>query len=318
MNRVETSSTRERKTERTSSRRDARGASRFQFRRVGGFAYVALLALVFGRDVYSLAVHSLGNPLHSHVVLIPFISAYLIYIERSKLPREYRSSYVTAIVVGLLGVGVLVAARFSKAGNSIGDNDYLSSIALSLLLLLIAGGFLFLGSRWMKATAFPVAFLCFAIPLPDGAAEFLETASKIGSADVADLFFTLTGTTFARDRFIFQLPNIAIEVAQECSGIRSSWVLLITSVLASYLFLNSPWRRAALVLAVIPLGLLRNGFRILVIGLLCVHVGPEMIDSPIHHSGGPIFFVLSLIPLFLLLHWLRNGDARQKIGRNAN
>jgi len=59
---------------------------------------------------------------------------------------------------------------------------------------------------------------------------------------------------------------------------------------------------------VIPLGIVRNAFRILVIGLLCVHVGPHMIDSLIHRRGGPFFFVLSLVPLFLLLWWLRRRE----------
>ena len=111
---------------------------------------------------------------------------------------------------------------------------------------------------------------------------------------------------------VFQLPGIVIEVAQECSGIRSSWVLFITSVLASYLFLKSPWRRFILVAFVIPLGIVRNGFRILVIGLLCVHLGPQMIHSIIHKQGGPLFFALSLIPLFLLLWWLRRGESREQ------
>jgi exosortase/archaeosortase family protein len=97
-------------------------------------------------------------------------------------------------------------------------------------------------------------------------------------------------------------------VAQECSGIRASWVLFITSVVAAYLLLRSPWRRVALLVAVIPLAMLRNGFRILVIGLLCVHVGPHMIHSVIHQNGGPLFFALSLVPLFLLLWWLRKGE----------
>ena len=105
----------------------------------------------------------------------------------------------------------------------------------------------------------------------------------------------------------FNCPELSIEVAQECSGIRSSWVLFITSVLASYLFLKSPWRRAVLIAFVVPLAILRNGFRILVIGLLCVHAGPQMINSMIHKQGGPLFFALSLIPLFLLLWWLRSG-----------
>jgi exosortase/archaeosortase family protein len=82
------------------------------------------------------------------------------------------------------------------------------------------------------------------------------------------------------------------------------------------MFLRSPWRRAVLVLFVIPLGILRNGFRILVIGLLCVNIGPQMIDCPIHHRGGPIFFALSLIPLFLLLWWLRRSE-RQRCPEHA-
>jgi len=73
-----------------------------------------------------------------------------------------------------------------------------------------------------------------------------------------------------------------------------------------------------LVAVVIPLGILRNGFRIFVIGALCVHFGPQMINSPIHRRGGPLFFALSLIPLFLLLWWLRRGDTACVPGLGSN
>ena len=82
----------------------------------------------------------------------------------------------------------------------------------------------------------------------------------------------------------------------------------ITSLLAAHLFLRTTWKRLLLVCFVIPLGLVRNGFRVWVIGSLCVHFGPQMIDSPFHRQGGPVFFVLSLIPLFLLAAWLRRHE----------
>src|SRR5207249_11958849 len=135
---------------------------------------------------------------------------------------------------------------------------------------------LFLGSKWMTEAAFPVAFLIFMVPLPDGAVNWLETASVLGSADVAALFFKMTGTPLLRDGTLFALPGIVLRVAQECSGIHSSWVLFITSLLASHLFLESPWRRIVLVAFVIPLAIVRNGFRILVFGLLCVHLGAQL------------------------------------------
>src|SRR5467141_474838 len=170
-------------------------------------------------------------------------------------------------------------------------------MALSFVCFVGAGGFFFLGRKWMTAAAFPFAFLIFMVPMPDRVADFLETASKLASTEAASMFFNISGTPVLRDGTLFHLPNITIEVAQECSGIRSSWVLFITGILAANLFLKTRWRRFALVAFVIPLGILRNGFRILVIGLLCVNVGPQMIHSLIHRRGGPAFFMLSLIPL---------------------
>jgi len=187
-------------------------------------------------------------------------------------------------------------------------NDGLALMTFAYVCFLAAGGFLFLGANWMAAAAFPVAFLIFMVPLPDAAVNWLETISVLASADVSAAFFRMTGTPILRDGTLFALPTIVIRVAQECSGIRSSWVLCITSLIAANLFLESGWRRAVLVLFVLPLAIVRNAFRILVIGLLCVHVGPHMIDSVIHSRGGPLFFALSLIPLSLLLYGLRRGE----------
>jgi len=69
----------------------------------------------------------------------------------------------------------------------------------------------------------------------------------------------------------------------------------------------------ALIVAVIPLGILRNGFRIMVIGWLCVRFGPGMINTPIHHQGGPLFFALSLIPFGVLLWLLRRREPAARV-----
>src|SRR5207248_5096964 len=191
---------------------------------------------------------------------------------------------------------------------ALGQNDHMTLIVLSFVCFVIAGVFLFLGSRWARSVMFPLFFLAFMIPLPEAAVDSLENASKEASAEVANWLFLISGTPALRTGTVFQLPGISIMVAKECSGIRSSLVLVITSLLAANMFLRTTWRRALLVGAVIPLGLVRNGLRILVISLLCVHIGPEMINSPIHRRGGPIFFVASLIPLFVVLWWLRQRE----------
>lgn len=279
-------------------------------RLAGLVAFGVLLCVGFWSQLYALIRYTAENSLHSHVLLVPFISGYLIYLQRSVLPKTYRCSPVLGAMMLALGAAAFGVASQMRAGLSPGD--YLSFMAFSFATLFIAGALLFLGRVWVCAVLFPVAFLYFIVPLPDAAIHWMETMLKLGSAEAAGWFFGLSGTPFLRDGVVIQLPNITLEVAQECSGIRSSWVLFITSLVASYLLLKSPWRRGVLLAVVIPLAILRNGFRILVIGLLCVHRGPQMIHSFLHESGGPIFFALSLLPLFLLLWWLRKSEGRKE------
>jgi exosortase C (VPDSG-CTERM-specific) len=272
---------------------------------IGWCIYLVILCGAFALPLREFVAYAAHSDVHSFVLLIPFVTAYLIYIRWQHLSRELSSAWGYALLLAAVGTGALFASRHF---TELGQNDYMTLIALTFFCFVIAGTFLFLGSKWAHSAMFPLFFLAFMIPLPEAAVDSLENASKVASAEVANWLFLLTGTPFLRSGTDFQLPGISITVAKECSGIRSSLVLLITSVLAANMFLRTTWRRALLVFTVIPLGLLRNGVRILTISLLCVHIGPQMINSVIHRRGGPFFFAASLIPLFFLLWWLRRAE----------
>ena len=124
--------------------------------------------------------------------------------------------------------------------------------------------------------------------------------------------FVATGMPSIRDGLVFRLPGLTIEVAQECSGFRSTLVLFIVSVLAARMFLLTGWKRALLVLSIIPLGLARNAFRIWTLATLSIEVDPTIMDSALHHRGGPVFFLLSLIPLNLLLWGLYRSERSRR------
>jgi exosortase C (VPDSG-CTERM-specific) len=279
----------------------------------GGACFVIVLLAAFGQPLLGLANYAAHSSLHSYILLIPFVSGYLLYLRRDQLPKKRVADLPFGIVLLTCGLGVFLFTHWlAFAERAPTDNYYFVLLTISFLCCLAAGGFFFFGRHWMRAAAFPLAYLIFMVPMPDAMADALESASKYASAEVANVLFQLSGTPILRAGRVFQLPNITIEVAQECSGIRSSWVLLMTSILAANLFLKTSWRRIVIVAFIIPLGILRNGFRILVIGLLCVNAGPQMIHSPIHTRGGPVFFVLSLIPLLLLLWWLRKSEIRAR------
>lgn len=277
-----------------------------------GWVYLALLSAAFCKPLYALAIHALDDGLYSYILLVPFVSLYLLGLRRERLPRVFVPALGWVVASMAMGLLALAAGLGWVSLWRLGPDEALCCLIFAYLCLLCAGGFWFLGLAWMSAAAFPAAFLLFMIPLPERTVVWLEGASQAASADAASQFFDFSGTPYLRQDYIFRLPNIVIEVARECSGIRSSLILFITSILAADLLLRTAWRRALLVAFVIPLGVLRNGFRIWTIAQLCVYVGPHMIDSPIHRRGGPLFFALSLVPLLLLIWWLRRGEALRK------
>jgi exosortase C (VPDSG-CTERM-specific) len=261
------------------------------------------LALAFAKPLWDLMQFARHSEFHSYILLIPIISLYLVWLKRGSLPIRSRPARKTASV--FLAAGVLVLLTywlFLRSHLRLTEDDYLAVMMISFLLFFCGICSLFLGKENFRALAFPLALLIFMVPIPAFAMPSIDTFLQNGSAAAAAGFFSLAGTPYLRNELTFQLPGITpIQVARECSGIQSSMVLLITGLVAGYLFLRRPRNRVILALLMIPLGLLRNGFRVFTLGELCVHVGPQMIDSPIHHRGGPIFFALSLIVLFILL-----------------
>jgi exosortase C (VPDSG-CTERM-specific) len=257
-------------------------------------------------DLVRLAVHT---ELYSHLFLIPVISLYLVSLKARELPARLTTDWLPALLAGAGGLLVLgLYAWLTSRGWEPERVDMLARSMAAYLAFATAGAFLFLGTGVLRVIAFPWAFLIFLIPFPKAVEDGLEFFFQHTSAEAANLLFAATGLPVLRDGLMFRIPGITIVVAQECSGIRSSLVLFLTSLVAGQMFLSSPWRRAILSLAVIPLGIVRNGFRILTISWLCAEKGPEMIDSPIHRQGGPLFFALSLVPFFACLLILKKLD----------
>lgn len=277
-------------------------------------AFSGILILLFSPILFRLFQYAAGENIHSHILLIPFICGYLIWQMRENLPMPRRGSLPGAAIpaaFGLLTFAGFWILRASDGPHAVGDS--LSCAAFSFVCLFLSGVLFLLGPAFARAAAFPLGFLFFMTPLPEALLNTLEIASQTASAEVFSWMIWLTGTPYLRDGQQFAMPGLSLVIAQECSGIRSSYVLFLTGLLAGHMFLNSTWKKLFLAFFVIPLGVIRNGFRVLTLSLLTIHWDPGVIDSPLHHRGGPIFFALSLIPFFLLLVWLRKNETKAQI-----
>lgn len=274
-------------------------------------ASLGALTVVFCWPLACWVKFALRSELYSYVLLIPPICLYLAW-EQGKAIHP-NSAPARPLGVIFLAAGTALAGAFSLAvfsGLHFEQQDFLACMILAFVFGVIGLCGFFLSRHALRSLAFPLGLLGFMAPFPLFMERAINAALQHGSAAVALSTFRLLGTPVYYTNLVFKLPGILIEVAPECSGIRSSLVLLITSLLAGFFFLRSPWKCAILAAAALPLALLRNGLRIVTIGELCVRVGPEMIDSSIHRRGGPLFFALSLLPLSALLWWFWRSDRR--------
>ena len=289
------------------------GAHRARFR--GFLIFASIIILAFLAPLINLVKFVSGDRGYQHVLLIPFISIYLIRENRSKLSGSNKTSLFPAIAFACVGaavIGFILSGVTPRLGA-----DYCALIALSFWSFILAGAFFFFGAETLRQIVFPLAFLVFAIPVPNFIVHGTEILLQHASAEASAWMMSAINLPYfrAENGLEFKLPGIPIRVAEECSGFNSSFVLFIVSLLGGYLFLTSPWRRAFLTIAVIPLAIIRNGFRITTIASLCTYQGPHMIDSPIHHRGGPLFFALSLIPFLGLVWWLRRSERKTRLKR---
>lgn len=255
-----------------------------------------ILIAAFSITLVDLAGYCLREDLFSYILLIPFVTGFLISCCRDNL--EMRHTPATGVAAGL---GALAALFLTWSFFHAEPVGVLALRTLAFVFGWIAIAVWALGGRFMRGLAFPAGFLLFMTPLPPALVDLIEHGLQHASAEVSAWFFPLADIPFFRTGLSFQLPNLTLEVAPECSGIRSTLVLFITSLVAGKLLIEKPWQRGMLALLVIPLGIFRNAFRIVTLGWLCTHYGPDMIHSPIHHRGGPVFFALSLLPLLAML-----------------
>ena len=154
-----------------------------------------LLTPLFIEPLTRLMLYAAHSDVHPHVLLVPPVAACLLYVQRRPLSAGCRSSILRTPTV----TGIALAALAAGIGwrGSVSLNKELALMAFAFVSFVAAGGFLFLGSKWMAATTFPVTFLIFMVPVPDAARLWLERASALASADADALPFSMAGTVRA-------------------------------------------------------------------------------------------------------------------------
>lgn len=283
--------------------------------------FIVLAILVYLKPLVELGRLSFKSELYSHVVLIPIISIFFVIMERDRIFSKHERSFALCATLFTTGLVLYLFAYLFKGNLS--QNDRLT-LCLTGFVLSVIGGFVgFFGIGAAKGACFPLLFLFFLIPIPQFLLDRVITFLQVGSAHAVQRAFDVVDLPYIRDGMVFEVPGLAVEVAKECSGIRSSLALIITSTLAGHIFLRKGWSILILILSVIPIAIIKNVFRITTITLLSVYVDKSWItDSWLHSSGGIVFFLLAIClltpELVLLYHFEKKKVAASSTTSKAH
>lgn len=264
-----------------------------------------MVCLLFWKPLHILARYALTSSDASHILVIPAIIVWLWWTERPRIESRVALELKPALFFAV-PAAALAALSFPKLGA---PPDWpLAGMVTALILFFFTGFVAILGLAVARKSWFPFAFAAFAIPLPQSLLDRVVTLLQWGSAAVTGFVFDLTGLPVLREGLIFRMPSFSIEVASECSGIRSSIALLILAVLIVHFSFARFWKKTVFVLAGLLMMLIKNGVRIATLTILAQYVNRSFLFGRLHHEGGVVFFLLGLALLAPLYWFLRRGE----------
>jgi exosortase len=259
-----------------------------------------LSAIVFRRALWTVLGSSLDVDKYSHILLVAPVSAALLYPARKKVLAQASYSKVGGFLLLLL---LAAFAYASTQSGAFSESGYLSLSFLFFVAWCLAAFVCCYGVAAFRAAPFPLLFSLLMVPLPDWVLERTIAALQNGSADATCLLLQLAHIPYVRNGVVLDLPKVSIYIAEECSGIRSSMVLLLSTLVLGHLYLKQGWTQALLVLAAFPLTVARNGLRIFVLSTLGMYVDPSFLSGRLHRDGGFIFFAMAFAGILMLI-WL--------------
>jgi exosortase len=266
----------------------------------------ALSLWIYGSILAHLFGQWRSDPNFSHGFFVPLFSGFVIWQERKALARLTPRPAWSGLAVLFSGLAVLIVGQM-------GAELFLSRF--SLLLVLAGLVILFFGWNIFRAVLFPWAFLVLMIPIPVILFNKITFPLQLLASKVAATTLPLFGVPVLREGNVINLPSIALEVAEACSGIRSLMTLVALAIIYGYLIEKRQWIRWVLVFASLPIAVAANSVRIIGTGLLVQYWDPDKAEGFFHLFEGWLIFVLSLCML-VGVHALLGWFARRR-GANS-
>lgn len=261
-----------------------------------GLLAVAVVALgfVFHDALGRLYETWMSREEYSFGVLVPFISAFLLWQRRDRLAAARFEPSRLGIAVLALGLLLGTAAYLATASN-VGAYAFL--VALAGLVLAFAG------RRQFALFAAPLGMLVFMLPLPELFLKELSAVLQLVSSQLGVWLIRAAGVSVYLEGNVIDLGTMKLQVVEACSGLRYLLPLMTLGFITAYFFRAPLWQRVFLVVSTVPITLLMNSARIALIGVTAEHFGRAAAEGFLHDFEGWAVFMTCMAALFAEM-WL--------------
>ena len=250
------------------------------------FALTILLGTVYYTIVCEMIFDWKKDDNYSHGFLVPFIAAYLAYMRK----KDFLSAVVRPCNAGLIvitmGLGVLILGWLAT--------EYFTM--RSSLVIIMSGSVLYLlGWEVFKILLAPLCYLLLMVPIPYIIYDAAAFPLKLLVTKVSVLSMKALGIVVWQEGNILMFPNITLEVADACSGLRSIMSLLALGAAYAFVLHTKTRDRVILILSTLPIAIFTNCLRVIATGILAQYFGSAAAEGFFHEFAGLFVFGAAVV-----------------------
>jgi len=262
---------------------------------------IASLAL-WWRPLADVGILAWNHEAYTHILIVPFLTVAFVHFEANHTSLNVASPRWPGIIL-LAFSALLYVISLGKTGGLRSD-DILALSMISFLCWAAGSVFATLGLKAFRSLLFPLCLMLLMVPFPERLLVPVTDFLQRQSAFIAAILFRISQTPVVREGALLSIPGLNISVARECSSIRSSMMLIVATLVLVEVFLEEWWKRAIVILAALPLSIVKNGVRIFTIAELGTRVDSSFLTGRLHHQGGVVFFAMALATVWALVRSL--------------
>ena len=271
--------------------------------RVYNLLLLAIIIIAFG-IAYTPVLKGLiqtwaNSDEYSHGFFIIPISLFIVWKKREHLANIQLQPSIWGLLITAISLLIYIVGYF--AGVTTLCSLTIIPFWLGIVLFLY-------GPAMTKALIFPISLLFFMIPIPAQIFSYLTIPLQLFVSKMSVILSSSFGVPIFGEGNVIHLKNRTLEVVEACSGLRSLVTLLTLTLLFGYFSLNSNLLRGVLFLSAIPIAIIVNIFRVLMIVLSFHYYDFDLTLDKYHTWFGLVIFSLALIIIFTIKEVLGRWD----------